>query len=457
MITALLLVVAGAPATGASIAAVSGTGSAFTDTAGPASPAAIDDGWAAREVTLDELLRHAEGRAPKNARAHAQVSLGAAAREAVAPLLPYNPSVGAALGVRTNPLGASFEMQLTISQQLEIAGERGARRRAAGAYDVGLHRRLDQSRFETQVALRWAYASALLAKQRLHTATRVRDFTGSLVHTAKRQVEAGDLAPLRLRMAEASLAQATQARREAARVYRAACRQLATTAGWPAAEPIAPVGELGDVSSRLDADALVSEALERHPELVALAQELRAARAGLRAAKRDAWPEPTIGAYAAREHEPGSPFASRVGLITVSVPLPLWRRNQGPRAQAKAQLRIAEVALATRRYELEQELRRSIDAVQTAAARVQDYGRDVLPRFDENLELLQRAFELGEIDIIGVAVGRQSFFDAQAAALETWSDYLAAVRQLELAVGRPVVDTMGAAAAPMGSAGPAAP
>ena len=407
----------------------------------PATPStALADEWVGRPTTLAELLGRADDRAPATVRARARVSLGAAALAAARPLLPGNPSVGAALGVRTNPLGRAFEVQLSASQRIEIAGERGARRRAAGAYDVALHRRLDEARFETHVEVRWAYAKALLARERLRTASLVEEFTQSTVRNAQVRVDAGDLPPLRLRMAEAAFSQATQARREAARVYRAACRDVATTAGWPSNDPIEPVGELSATLVVDGVDALVADALDDHPELVALSRETDSERAAFRAARRDAWPEPTLGVYVAREHEPGTPFASAVGLVTVSIPLPLWRRNQPERAYAEARVRIAEAALATRRYELDQAVRRSADKVSTAALRVRGYARDVLPRFEENLELLQRSFEVGEIDLVEVAVGRQSFLDAQVAALDTWAEYLDALRQLELAVGHEIAD-----------------
>ena len=316
-------------------------------------------------------------------------------------------------------------------------GTRGAAR-CGGPYDVALHRRADQAGFETAVEVRWAYSKALLARERLRTARLVEEFTRGTVQSARLRVEAGDLSPLRLRMAEAAFAQATQSRREAARAYRAACRDVATRAGWPADDPIEPVGELAPTLVVDDVEGLVAQAMDEHPELAALAKEIDAARAASRAARRDAWPEPTLGGYLAREREPGTPFASVVGLVTVSVPLPLWRRNQRERAHAEARVRIAEAALATRRYEIEQALRRSADTLSTAAERVRAHARDVLPRFEENLALLQRSFEVGEIDIVEVAVGRQSFLEAQAAALDTWAEYLDALRELELAVGRSV-------------------
>ncbi len=391
---------------------------------------------AAVAVRLDELLAFADGRAPQVVRSQRQVSFGVAAIAAARPWVVANPTLGAALGARTNRVGTAFEVQLTVSQQLEIAGERRTRRRAAGAYSVSLHRKLGQSRFETRIHVRSLFALAVLARERLDTAARIRDFTSSTVRHARARVDAGELSPLRLHMAEVALTQAIQAHLEAARAYRAACRDLATRAGWPATAPIEPVGSLAHPISAGAADALVSTALRDHPELVALESAVDAGEASIRAARRDAWPEPTLGGYVAREHPPGTPFADYVGLVTVSVPLPLWRRNQGERARADAALRVAQTELALRRYELTQRIHRMVDAVDTAAERVQGYQRDVLPVFGRNLDQLQRSFELGESDIVEVSVGRQAFLDAQKAALDTWEDYLVALRELELAIGR---------------------
>jgi cobalt-zinc-cadmium efflux system outer membrane protein len=303
---------------------------------------------------------------------------------------------------------------------------------------VSLRRRFDASRFETRVQLRSAFALAVLAREQLETAAVVREFTDTTVRRAAVRVAAGEISPLRLRMAEVAAAQAVQAEREAARAYRAACRDLATRAGWPVDEVIEPVGELAAPVVPGDTDALVESALGEHPELVALAKELDAAQAASQAARREAWPEPSLGGYVAREHPPGTAFPDYVGLVTISVPLPLWRRNQDARARAEAAVRIATTELSTRRYELAQRIVRMADAVGTAAVRVRGYAHEVLPRFEENLDLLQRSFELGEIDILEVAVGRQAFFEAQQAAFDTWRDYLEALRELELAVGHEI-------------------
>ncbi|HEY6724373.1 MAG TPA: TolC family protein, partial [Polyangiaceae bacterium] len=60
---------------------------------------------------------------------------------------------------------------------------------------------------------------------------------------------------------------------------------------------------------------------------------------------------------------------------------------------------------------------------------------EILPTFEKNLELLQKAFELGEIDILQVLVAQERFLDAQQDALQAFADYYGSWAELEAAVG----------------------
>ena len=87
--------------------------------------------------------------------------------------------------------------------------------------------------------------------------------------------------------------------------------------------------------------------------------------------------------------------------------------------------------------------RRAIEAVNTAAERVRTYSNEVVPRFAENLDLLQRAFELGEVELIEVFVAREQFLRIQAEALDAYRAYYDSVYTLESMVGAPLSTVAG--------------
>ena len=73
--------------------------------------------------------------------------------------------------------------------------------------------------------------------------------------------------------------------------------------------------------------------------------------------------------------------------------------------------------------------------VSVNAERALLFGAEILPTFEKNLELLQKAFELGEIDILQVLVAQERFLDAQQDALQAFADYYDSWAELEAAVG----------------------
>lgn len=394
-----------------------------------------------RTVSLAEVLEQARAHAPEVLRAEARLELGVAEREAAAPRLPGNPNLYLGVGGRTNRFGTNVELQAQLSQPFEIAGERRMRLGAAAAYHDALAQRHALVQWQAEVEARAAFYLALVERRRAQTAALAEDFSHAVVEVTDVLVKAGEESPLRLRLARAELAHARQARQEADRRYRAACIRLAERVGSPPDEPLVPRGELPEARSvelergpEVTARRGSSDASE-HPAVVAMQAEVDAAEAEAAAARRDAWPHPSLGIYVAREREPGTPITSRVALATISLPLPLWQRNQGARARARARLRIASTERAVLRRTLDRERRRAADALDTAARRLEIYAADVLPRFSENLVLLRRAFELGEIDLLEVFVERERFLRFQDEALDVYVDYIEATRDLELAQG----------------------
>jgi cobalt-zinc-cadmium efflux system outer membrane protein len=165
---------------------------------------------------------------------------------------------------------------------------------------------------------------------------------------------------------------------------------------------------------------------------------LQAARdeagAAARSADRDAWPEPSVGIQVTRESYVRNPPETQI-LGVLSVPISLFQRNQGARATAEAQSRIADAERDSFGSQLLNLIEQHRSAVVAAAGQVRTYGREILPTFEENLSLIQRAFELGEIDILQVSVARERFLRIQTDALDAYANYFQAVADLEVSIG----------------------
>ena len=131
-----------------------------------------------------------------------------------------------------------------------------------------------------------------------------------------------------------------------------------------------------------------------------------------------------------------------VWLFSLQVPIPLWNRNQGGRARAKADLKIAEARRQALHVQWRAQIERAATNLNAAAQRVQIYGADVLPRAEDSMRLIQRAYDLGEIDIQAVSQTRERVLETQTQALGALSDYYAALATLEGLVGAKIDETL---------------
>lgn len=152
-------------------------------------------------------------------------------------------------------------------------------------------------------------------------------------------------------------------------------------------------------------------------------------------ADREAWPRPSLGVQYRREGNPTTEGAYDIVMGVVSIPIPSFQLNQGERARARADVTVAEAELDASRRLLDGQIAEARSEVVAAAARTRAYGTEILPRFEENLTLLRRSFELGEIDILALSTGRERFLRIQSDALDAQQDYFVALAGLERVVG----------------------
>ena len=400
-------------------------------TSPPDAPSEVEQGAL---VSLSTILAHADRQAPTLIVAREQLRLGYAAEAAARPLLPDNPTLSVGAGVRRSAGEGYADWSASLTQPVDISGKRGLRLNAARRTQQRLQAQLEEARWEVHREVHAAFHQALVARERLQAAERLSSFQQRLLDIAQRRLRAGDVSPLAVRLAEGESSQAQVAQLAAQQEYLQARLQLAAVAGWPAQRPPTPAGVLEDPHDPPSSERLVAMAKRHQPKLRSLNAMHAEAQARAQSAARAAWPEPTFGVQVGQEGgPPGAQERFVVG--TLALPLPLVRRNQGEWAMAEAEVAVVDARGRAFSAQLLHRIERHRTAVVNAAARVRAYGQQILPRFEENLRLLQRAFELGEIDILQVSVARERFLRIRMDALEAYGAYFRAVAELEASIG----------------------
>jgi outer membrane protein, heavy metal efflux system len=385
----------------------------------------------ALRVTLDEALAMLRRQSPELLAGALRVR---AARGDVttARLLP-NPTVSAGVANlplgRTNPaglgVGDTIVGQVGVAEEILLPGKRGARvaaaegrEAAASAEHADLERRLA---FE----LRARFVALLEARERLRLARDDLDRYRETVRVSGARAREGEISPAELdkialeqRGFEREVADAEGDRREAV-------AELLPLLGVDAAD-VEPVGVLGLPEAPVDAERLVSDALAHRPDLLAAARAQEAAEAALRLARAERWPNPTVGLqYTHSEFQVSGDLADQLG-TSVSVPLPIFNRNQGEIARAEAEALIARREVEKLRLTIPQEVRSAVSSYTLARARARRLEDAFLHQAGEARQAAEVSYREGAVSLL-------EFLEAERTYVQTEREHLAALRDANTA------------------------
>jgi outer membrane protein TolC len=117
------------------------------------------------------------------------------------------------------------------------------------------------------------------------------------------------------------------------------------------------------------------------------------------------------------------------------MPLPFFERNQAGRARVRAERDVARARQSAFERALAIRIIAGVARVQAADERLRIYGDEILPAFEANLDKLQRAFVLGEVDVLTLSQIQQRILLTQKDALDALEDYYDALAALEALSG----------------------
>lgn len=391
-------------------------------------------------VPLEAVLAHSNDHAPLIIAARARIEEGVAERVGAERLLtdPLRVDIGGGPRVADGS-DIDFDAIVALSQPIEIGSERGLRIAAADRLSDRREAELEAVRWQVHREIHFAFHEAIEARVRLEAERAWLALAERLADIARTREAAGEVGRLDLAMAIAELAAVRQRVVESEGHFLDARLRVAELAGWPATSPPMPAGGLDAPGNVPAAATLVARARDSHPALRALASGVAEARARRELADREATPALDVGLSFAREGSAGSP-ANYIGLVTLGMSLPVWNPRRPEREAARAREVVAEAELRALASAIEARVLRAVAAVGAAAERVRIFENDVLPGFQENLTLLARAFELGELDALEVGTATRRLLDVQGNALDAFAEYHRALAELESEVGAEVIE-----------------
>jgi len=363
---------------------VAATGTHAAELAAAAIPGALTMGEAVRIA----LERNREVIA-------ARLDIEAAQLDVVAARIYPNPVASYSLGnlvINGNSQGGTVAPQffsqpvqnIGVSEIIDVWAKRSARTRAA-------ERGVDEKRLQVEDALREivyavrsAFADVTREQHEHQLAREIADRYSDTVRVSRGRFRAGDISEAELRRVELEGLRYTNAVIDADLELDLAREKLARLMGLASGAQLpAQVADVADTRRAYSVPSLISLAMEHRPDIRAAGASRLTAEAQLDSAKREVYPDLTLGAnYTHSSFTVSGDNPDTLGL-SLSLPLPLFDRNQAAIGRSGLDIRRAD-------NELER-LRLSVAHDVAEAVRRAERSRALLDVFEGTVEETETA------------------------------------------------------------------
>jgi cobalt-zinc-cadmium efflux system outer membrane protein len=320
------------------------------------------------------------------------------------------------------------ETTVRVTQLLELAGKRGKRRRVAGLEKDLAGWDYEARKIDVVAGATKAFVRALAAQERVALALELEQLARRMVDAAGARVAAGAASAVEVGRARVTLGRTGLERARAARDLESAKAVLAATwgdhdLGFPRLE-----GELARLE-RLPALDELAAGVERAPALARWTTELAERRASVVLAEAGRIPDVTVGAGGRHFSDNGDEAL----VFELSLPLPVFDRNQAAVAEARHRLDQARAEQAAGAVARRAELAAAYGAFAAAHEQATRLRDDVIPEARRAYEGAVRAYRQGQFGSLDVLDAQRTLFDLRVehlGALETFHVQAAEIARL---------------------------
>ncbi len=305
------------------------------------------------------------------------------------------------------------ELTIAVSSVIELGGKRDARLDVVTARQQQLQTEQRVLTLDVLSGVTRQFLALVAAQEQLALHTEANRIAQDTLSSLRRQVQAGRLPEAEVLRAQASLARASVALKQAEQAVRR--ERLLLSAQWADPTPdfqtvqgdlyaLPPSVPLSDLQSRL----------ANNPDLLLLTSEIDVRSAELREARSNRRGDIEWSAGIRRLQESGDSAA----VVGVSVPLGSGSRASGAIATATAQQAGAQQSRDSARIRLEAELTGLADEQQQAINELGTLRNEVIPALRRALKATGDGFEQGRYSYLELTLAQGELLDAQLAVVD---------------------------------------
>jgi len=338
-----------------------------------------------------------------------------------------NPTIGGQTGsgaLRDPSIGPRVnEYGMTLHQTVEWPGMRAARQDAADAGLASATVGLDEAKLNLIAEVKQTFYELLLAERTVDLLQQNLEIVQDVLRIVRARVRSGEGPQFEAVKAEVEVLKAKQEMTKAKNVVRVKLVGLDTLTAGALGPRYKVQGDFRLLRNRLDPEQMAARDLSQHPILKRQGKLVEQAEFTVTKERQGRVPNVTLFGGYARE-------VGREGVVAgVSLPTPLWYRQQGHIAAALGTQRKEEAELIRARNDLGRAINQHAREAETAQEQILVYEEGLLKQAQEALRIAQLSFRQGASSLLDV-------LDAQRVQRQITVDYNLARFELSLALTR---------------------
>ncbi|MFM8333097.1 MAG: TolC family protein [Candidatus Methylumidiphilus sp.] len=364
----------------------------------------------------------------------------ARAEEVIAAAIP-NPVFSLSFNELSNQMGKAGDARALpgvnpqIQQLIETAGKRGLRTESAELGTEAAEFDLQDVTRTLVNAVRHAFYALLLAQKNLDVARDTTARYQQITDANAVRLRAGDISETDFTRIEVEGLKAQGDLDRAQAALKQARADVLLLLGWPGdsldirAAEAWPVANLA--ASLTQEDTLTQQAMAQRPDVLAARVRIRQAEKNRELARRLAIPDVTVSAGYARD--PGNYFTN-TGNVGISVPLPLFYRQEGEIAKADVAWNAAELNLRQSEQSVRADVAKALSAWQSADAIARRFEQAVVGRIEKLRAAQEFAYQKGAAGLLDLIDAERNYkammldyYTALANRSNAWADLLMAL------------------------------
>lgn len=323
------------------------------------------------------------------------------------------------------------EYTLSASYLFELGGKRGSRINLADREINSAQSNYELSQLEIIAQVKTAFFALSKIQHQINLQMQFIQINDEILKTISERVKAGKTSPAEESKVKVALVNSRLELQQFQRDYLSTQTKLNSLLGTSGRNFVSLTSLYDTLFSPPDKKEILQE-IENIPSVKILNDETNIRKAQLELEEALAIPDLTasLGVRYLNELKTNSLVAG------VSIPLPLFNRNQGSIQSAEVKIQQMEEIINAQKLAVIESLTASYNNLLNAYNNVVQFRENILPESENAYEITKQGYLQGRFGFIDLLDAQRTLFDTQANYLLELSDYYEAIIEIEKITGK---------------------